>query len=364
MPKKEEKDLLQQAKQLSDPQSPESLLRRVSELESQLAVAEAERKFQAAKAAQAQYDLRGFKEKWELLIEAQDKITAKKLSMRLRQSPRNATAVLCLTDWHAEESIDPSTIDGANEFNLEVCRRRLERTWKKSLYLLEFVRTVSKIDELVIWLGGDLINGTIHEELEESNFLGPGEATMWVQERVCEGLDLVLREGKVERILIAANYGNHGRTTRRKRHGTGYTHSWEWLAYSNLERMWRNEKSITWKIERGYHNWVDVQGKQVRFHHGDDIRFAGGVGGVAIPLRKAISQWNKRRRADLDVLGHFHQYADDWYFVLCGCLCGYNSYAQAIKAEFQPPTQTFLLVDKDYGKVMALPIFCGLSEVT
>jgi len=360
MSKKE--DLVKQAKDLADPQSTSSLMRRIGELESQLAVSEAERKFHAAKVAQAQEDLRNFKEKWELLVDSQDKVTAKKLSIRLKQAPRNATGVLCLNDWHAEQSIDPLTLEGNNEFNLEICCKRLERVWQKGLYLLEFVRTVSKIDELVVWLGGDLINGTIHEELEESNFLGPGEATLWVQERICEGLDLILREGKVNRILVVTNYGNHGRTTRKKRHGTGFTHSWEWLAYTNLERMWRSEPAIAWKIERGYFNSVDIQGRKVRFHHGDNIRYAGGVGGVAIPLRKAISQWNKLQRADLDVLGHFHQYADDWYFVLCGCLCGYDSYAQSIKGEFQPPTQTFLLIDKEHGKVMALPIFCGLPD--
>ena len=192
--------------------------------------------------------------------------------------------------------------------------------------------------------------------------MGPGAATAWIQDRVCEGLDLLLKEAKVDRMLVTTNFGNHGRTTRRIRHSTGWTNSWEWLAYTNLARIYQGTSKLAWQIGRGYHSWVDIQGRQVRFHHGDSIRFAGGVGGVAIPLRKAIGQWNKRRWADLDILGHFHQYADDWFFVLCGCLCGYNAYAQGIKAEFQPPTQTFLLIDKEYGKVMALPIFCGLPE--
>ncbi len=82
----------------------------------------------------------------------------------------------------------------------------------------------------------------------------------------------------------------------------------------------------------------------MRFHHGDAIRFAGGVGGVTIPLRKKIAQWNKRRTTHLDVLGHFHQFIDGWDFVGCGCLVGYDAYASEIGGEFQQPTQTFLVI--------------------
>ena len=32
----------------------------------------------------------------------------------------------------------------------------------------------------------------------------------------------------------------------------------------------------------------------------------GGVGGITIPLNKAISAWNNQRMADYDILGHYH----------------------------------------------------------
>jgi len=86
----------------------------------------------------------------------------------------------------------------------------------------------------------------------------------------------------------------------------------------------------------------------------------GGVGGVHVPVRKKIAQWNKAgRSARLDILGHFHQYCEDWYYIVCGCLVGYTAYALHIGAEFQRPTQTFIVIDKNEGKVMCLPIFCA-----
>jgi hypothetical protein len=286
-------------------------------------------------------------------------VARRKLRPGGKVSRGQATAILCCNDWHVEGCVTRQSVDGANEFNLAIAERRIRKTWQKALFLLDFARKISNIRDLVVWLGGDLINGAIHEELEESNFLGPAEAVLYVQDHVAAGLDLLLREAKVDSITVVTSYGNHGRTTKKRRISTGYRHSWEWLAYSNLARHYRQTPKITFKVEQGYHNWLDIQGHDVRFHHGDAIRYAGGVGGVTIPLRKKTAQWNKRRKAHLDVLGHFHQFIDGWDFVGCGCLVGYDAYALEIGAEFQQPTQTFLVIDRDYGKVLACPVFCG-----
>ncbi|MGE0759480.1 MAG: hypothetical protein AB7F89_21290 [Pirellulaceae bacterium] len=182
---------------------------------------------------------------------------------------------------------------------------------------------------------------------------------MYVQDHVATGIATLRREAKVDGITVVTNYGNHGRSTKKRRISTGYRHSWEWLAFNNLARYFGRTPKVQFKIEQGYHNWLTIQQRDVRFHHGDAVRYGGGVGGVTIPLRKKIAQWNKRRRADLDVLGHFHQFLDGWDHVLCGCLIGYDAYALEIGAEFQQPTQTFLVIDREYGKVLSVPIFCG-----
>ena len=89
------------------------------------------------------------------------------------------------------------------------------------------------------------------------------------------------------------------------------------------------------------------------------MKYGGGVGGIYIPVNKAINDWNKTvRDVDLDVFGHFHQYIDAGNFVCNGSLIGYNAYAVAIKASFEPPQQAFFLVNRKYrSKTMATPIF-------
>lgn len=330
----------------------------IRNLESQLAQTQGRLKLEQQKRNQAEAELRNSERNLETLLGTKDRVRARKIKGSGRGRRGTATAVLCCNDWHVEGCVTRQSVDGANEFNLKIAEQRINRTWQKALYLLDFTRNISNIHELVLWLGGDLINGTIHEELEESNFLGPAEAVMYVQDRVATGIDLLLKEAKLDRITVVTNYGNHGRSTRKRRISTGYRHSWEWLAYNNLAGWYRNTPKVTFKIEQGYHNWLDIQRRTVRFHHGDAIRFAGGVGGVTVPLRKKIAQWNKRRTADLDVLGHFHQFIDCWDHVVCGCLVGYDAYALEIGAEFQQPTQTFLVIDRAYGKVLTVPIFC------
>lgn len=328
-------------------------------LETKLASARAELRLERQKRSQAESELVHVERSLETVLATKDRVARKKLQPSGRVSRGQATAVLCCNDWHAESRITLESVDGANEFNLAIADRRIRRTWQKALFLLDFARRISHIRDMVVWLGGDLINGTIHEELEESNFLGPAEAVMYVQDHVAAGVDLLLREAKVDHITVVTSFGNHGRTTKKRRIATGYRHSWEWLAYQNLARHFRRTSKVTFKVEQGYHNWLDIQGHAVRFHHGDAVRYAGGVGGVTIPLKKKIAQWNKRKPAALDVLGHFHQFIDSWDFVVCGCLVGYDAYAVEIGAEFQQPTQTFMVIDRDYGKVLTVPVLCG-----
>ena len=97
--------------------------------------------------------------------------------------------------------------------------------------------------------------------------------------------------------------------------------------------------------------------KTIRFHHGDYVTYAGGIGGITIPINKSIAQWNQSRKVDLDVLGHFHQFFDGGKFIVNGSVIGINPYSISIKAEYDVPKQTFFLMDKEKGKTIVAPIF-------
>ena len=129
------------------------------------------------------------------------------------------------------------------------------------------------------------------------------------------------------------------------------------LLYRILEGRFADDQQIEFQIADSYFNFMEVYGRRLRFHHGDGLKFQGGIGGLTIPTEKAIASWNKSpNRADLDLFGHWHQFQQSRHWLCNGSLIGYNAYALSIKASFEPPTPTFFLLDKKRGRTMTAPI--------
>ncbi|GAI55192.1 unnamed protein product, partial [marine sediment metagenome] len=103
-----------------------------------------------------------------------------------------------------------------------------------------------------------------------------------------------------------------------------------------LAKYYAKNKRVHWMVGRGYHNTQEIMGRKVRFHHGDGLRYQGGVGGISIPVNKAIAQWDKVQVVDFDIFGHWHTFLPHYpKWVSCGSLMGYSEFSVEIKAEFQ-----------------------------
>ena len=268
-----------------------------------------------------------------------------------------ATALIVATDWHSEQRVNPATVNGQNEFNLEIADRRITNLWQKAVYLTEAARHLSKIKQCVLACLGDMITGYIHDELLETNFASPPAATIWVQERLCAGIEYLLKHGGFDSIEVPCTVGNHGRTTQRMRVATRSQNSYEWLIYQNVAREFRKERRVRFIINDAYHTYLDIQGWKCRFHHGDGMQYQGGVGGLSIPVNKAIAQWNKSIRADYDFFGHWHHFLWHKSWVCCPPLIGYDAWSLWIKAEFDIPAQAFGVIERDRGLVEMRRIF-------
>lgn len=265
-----------------------------------------------------------------------------------------AVAVAVASDWHAEETVDLRTVSGLNEFNLEIADERITKFFQSVVRLTEIERAGTKIETLVLALLGDLMTGYIHEELQESNGLSPTQTVLWLMQRVTNGVEFIKKNGGYKRIVIPCSVGNHGRTTRKPRNSTSAANSYEWMLYKILEK---NIPGVEWQVSESYHNYVEVYGRTLRFHHGDNIAYQGGVGGITISVEKAIASWNKARRADIDIFGHHHTQQQNPKWVSNGSLIGHGAYSIAIKAPFEPPQQTFFLIDSKRGRTGTWPIF-------
>lgn len=270
---------------------------------------------------------------------------------------REATPVVMCSDWHVEEVVDPRAIEGRNAYSPEITRARVERLARAILWMIEMHRGRFAIRDLVLWIGGDIISGYLHEELEETNALSPIEATLFAYELLAGVIVTLLDRGDLERIIVPCNVGNHGRTTRKIRAKTRIANSYEYLLYRQLEQRFADDPRVEFTIAGGSHLYLGVYDQTIRFLHGDDVRYWGGVGGITIPINKAIAAWQSFRQADLTCLGHFHQLLHGRDFVVNGSLVGYSEFALSVKAQWEPPQQAFFLMDSRRGRCCASPLW-------
>jgi len=271
-----------------------------------------------------------------------------------KSSTSEATCVWVASDWHIEERVGPEVGD-LNRYDLTIAEARASQFFRSGLRLTNILAQDVKIETVLLSLLGDFITNDIHDELVEMNALTPIEALAKVQGWLAAGIEFVLRESPY-RLVIPCHSGNHARTTKTTRFGTEHGHSLEHLMYLHLAAHFRHEPRVTFLIPEGMHSYVTVYDQVIRFQHGHAIKYGGGVGGIYIPVHKAVANWDRAKRADLNVFGHFHQLVDGGNFVCNGSLIGYNSFALSIKAPFQKPRQALFLLDKKRGRTFNCPI--------
>lgn len=271
---------------------------------------------------------------------------------------REATPVVLCSDWHVEETVAPAEVNGRNKYNPDIARMRVGKLCDGIMWLLDMHRGRFVIRDLVLWLGGDLITGYIHDELRETNAMTPLEAVLFAQELIVgELIDPILLETDLDKIVVPCSVGNHGRTTKRRQHKRQVQNSFEWMLYQSLRQRYADDERVEFVVAGGAQIYLDIYDKTLRFHHGDDIRYFGGIGGPLTPATKAIAGWDTFRKADITNVGHYHTYLDTPSFVQNGSLIGYNEFAVSIKATYSGPEQAFYLVDSKRGKVCSTRIW-------
>jgi len=272
------------------------------------------------------------------------------INPKLSTAKSEAVAVAILSDNHVEEVVKSEKVNHINEHSSKIAKKRIELFFVKLVRIVNIQRTGTTIDELILGLLGDHITGYIHDELMETNEMSPTQAIAYFYKIAIAGIDYILEHGGFKRITIPCCTGNHGRTTMKMKVSASMENSYEWMLFHFLANHYQDNKKIKFLIGEGYHLYLPVFEKVLRFHHGDSLRYGGGVGGIYIPVNKAIAQWNKGITADYDIFGHFHQVIFAKNFVCNGASIGYGPYALSIKAEPEPPAQVLFFIDKKYGK--------------
>lgn len=273
-----------------------------------------------------------------------------------------SVAVAVASDWHIEETVYPEQVSNKNEYNLEIMDVRFHRWLNGIMAWWKIASRDTTIKTFVLALLGDFITGSIHEDLAEGNSLPPADAIHKAYSLIVAAIKFLLENTpKDVQFVIPCHSGNHGRMTHKQRIATEAGNSLEYFMYRMLQDYFQDEKRIKFIVQPGYHSYVRCfdGAYNMRLHHGHQMNYQGGVGGISISVNKAIAQWNKSvSDISLDVFGHFHTRFDGGSFISNGSLIGMTAYGVSIKASYEPPSQTFFLVNREYAaKTMVAPIF-------
>ena len=259
----------------------------------------------------------------------------------LTKKPKISNAIVCavLSDTHFDEVVTPEEIDGRNAYNREIATKRLERFFQKIILLADEYITGLDYTGCVLFMGGDMFSGDIHEELSESNedtILG--SLIFWT-ERIEAGINMLAE--RFPSVHVPCVVGNHGRRTRKPRAKLRARDNFDWLLAKTLEQRFLENKKVTFDVAEGADTMVNVMDTRYLLTHGDQASGGGGIGGIWPPIMRLVAR--KRNNVDFDcmVLGHWHQLvmAPTSGFILNGSLKGYDEFAAVMNFPYEPPQQ-------------------------
>ena len=271
----------------------------------------------------------------------------KPITLPKRRGLKNPTvSVSCLSDIHAEEIVERATVSGQNEYTLDIARARLTLYFQNVVKLYRKEAACADIREHILWLGADFITGHSHDEFVEVTALAPQRAMLWCLAEFKKGIEFLRKEMDCP-IRVVVSYGNHDRDGKKPRINKAADHSLASTIGILLALEFAKDKSITFQVAEGYHEYVDVNGFIIRFSHGDAISGGGNEAGLVGRILRKIDAWNKVRHADLDVMGHLHHTMNFWNFVMNGSVIGLNQFGLFIGGMAEPPQQSFFLIDME-----------------
>ena len=280
------------------------------------------------------------------------------INPRPKRGNHEATPFMVFSDWHVEEKVDPRSISGKNKYNLAIAKHRAERVFQNSQKLIEEVARDVVVNDVAVFLIGDFITGNIHLENIENALLGPVSAIHYAQDLLESGINFLLEQTPYT-YTFYCKVGNHSRITQKVRASTEFDNSLETAMFVGMARNYRDNPRVRFVIDPSYYSIVKIQGVKVRYHHGHAVSYGGGVGGLHIPLRKAIKSWNETEQADFDIMGHYHSFMEHatYKYMVNGSLIGYSAYAERVKAVIESPMQGFGVFHSRYGTTRITPIF-------
>lgn len=211
-----------------------------------------------------------------------------------------------LSDTHAGEIVDSEVMDGINEYNWEIMEERLVR-WSDGI-ISHKEHYADPINRLVIAGLGDMLSGSNHEELAETNEFPIAEQCWKFSHTFAELVTRLVPH--FASIDIYGVPGNHPRVKKLPANKQVFN-NFDWLMYEATGLRLANHQSVNCHFTKAGQKIIPIAGKNIYAFHGDGIRSSmPGVpwGGVMRRTNEIKKDYADRGTIiDYFLLGHFHQ---------------------------------------------------------
>jgi hypothetical protein len=268
---------------------------------------------------------------------------------------RNRSVLSMLfTDLHMGEVVDSDEILGLNAYNEKIAATRAERFFKACVEIGPRWASDTKVEGILLNLGGDLISGDIHEELRITNALTAHEQVRATVALIVAGIKLLLK--CYRRVHVTSVPGNHSRTTFKPTAKLYSRLSYDTLIAQMVQDAFVKDARVTFQITVSNDAVIPVLGYTAFLTHGDKMGTGGGQGfaGPLLPIVRGTKkveaqQARANRRPDIIMHGHYHHSANPGSVFSNGAFPGYSEYGNGLRASLELPQQWFFLIHETWG---------------
>lgn len=290
----------------------------------------------------------------------EDQATPDWVHEALPSGKQHGVPAVFLSDFHWGEVVKSSQIGGVNKFNMDIANRRLSALSSKVIHLLEILDPKMDYPGIVVMLGGDMISGNIHEELQATNEVSTMPTVLDLFGRLSGFIQFMA--DTFGRVFLPCVTGNHGRDTHKMWAKDRHHTSFDWLLYCLLAKRFEGDKRITFQIPDGPDALFRIYGQRYLLTHGDQFRGGDGMIGALGPIIRGDHKKRSRNGQvgmgyDVLAMGHWHQYIHLTRLIVNGSLKGYDEYAYSGNFPFEPPQQALWITHPQNGITYRMPVF-------
>lgn len=193
-----------------------------------------------------------------------------------------AEAVLVLSDFHLGEVVIAKEVNYANEYNSKIMIERLDRIF---YYFIYYCKKFN-ITNIHLWFLGDLLSGSIHEELIRTNEMDEVDAIFFLQDYITKKLLEI--ESFFNSITVEFLVGNHSRLSIKPQFKTSHKLNWEYVLAKQLslcfDLIQKEKKKIKINVSDSLFKVVEVSKRRFLISHGTFMSGGGSGGFAGVPF--------------------------------------------------------------------------------